>query len=592
MSIKSNPLNENQLKAFNQLVEELSPNQLFWISGYLEGRLAATGIKSDNTVDAATVVTHQKARLTVLYGTETGKSQKVAEELAKKAGENGAVVNLVSLYDYKPKSLKDEEHVAVIVSTHGEGEPPDMAEDFYSFITGRRAPELKHVKFGVLALGDKSYRFFCKTGEDIYNAFEKLGAQNLTPLVKCDVDYEDDATTWVDTLVQKLKPSAPGVFETNQGKTQATSEYSKKHPFLAPVLEKVKITGRDSDKEVYHFELSLEGSGLSYEPGDSVGIFTRNPNLLVERILNHSSLDPGQKVNLKLGEVTLIDALTYHLEITVLSMDILQKYYNKTQNEALKEVLDNSKILEEFLYGTDLLDLLEDFPYNWEAQELVDLLRPLPPRLYSISSSQESVGEEVHATIAIVRYTRKDRDRLGACSTHLADHVVLDEKIPLYIEKNPAFKLPANGAKIIMVGAGTGVAPYRAFLQHRESQGKKGNTWLFFGERRFQSDFLYQVEWQKLLKSNHLERMDVAFSRDQKEKHYVQHRLKEQQKEVYEWLENGAHLYLCGDMKHMAKDVNRTLLDIIQDQGGKNIEEAQAYVKQLKKEKRFQTDVY
>ncbi|MFB6320004.1 assimilatory sulfite reductase (NADPH) flavoprotein subunit [Saccharicrinis sp. FJH54] len=592
MSIKSNPLNENQLKAFNQLVEELSPNQLFWISGYLEGRLAAAGFKTDNAVDAATVVTHQKTRLTVLYGTETGKSQKVAEELAKKAGENGAEVNLVSLYDYKPKSLKDEENVAVIVSTHGEGEPPDMAEDFYSFITGKRAPELKHVKFGVLALGDKSYRFFCKTGEDIYNAFEKLGAQNLTPLVKCDVDYEDDATTWVDTLVQKLKPYAPAVVETNQERTQATSEYSKKHPFLAPVLEKVKITGRDSDKEVYHFELSLEGSGLSYEPGDSVGIFTRNPNLLVERILNHSSLDPGQKVNLKIGEVTLKDALTYHLEITVLSVDILQKYYNKTQNEALKEVLDNSKILEEFLYGTDFLDLLEDFPYAWEAQDLVDLLRPLPPRLYSISSSQESVGDEVHATIAIVRYTRKERDRLGACSTHLADRVVQDEKIPLYIEKNPAFKLPANGAKIIMVGAGTGVAPYRAFLQHRESQGKKGNTWLFFGERRFQSDFLYQVEWQKLLKSNHLERMDVAFSRDQKEKHYVQHRLKEQQKEVYEWLENGAHLYLCGDMKHMAKDVNRTLLDIIQDQGGKNIEEAQAYVKQLKKEKRFQTDVY
>jgi sulfite reductase (NADPH) flavoprotein alpha-component len=271
---------------------------------------------------------------------------------------------------------------------------------------------------------------------------------------------------------------------------------------------------------------------------------------------------------------------------------VLKKYADKTSNTELEKLLNDDQKLDDFLFGSDLLDLIEDFPYNWTAQELVDILRPLPARLYSISSSQEIVGEEVHATVSVVRYNRKNRQRLGACSSYLADNIELDDQIPVYIEKNPAFKLPANGSKIIMVGAGTGIAPYRAFMQHRESQGLNGNSWLFFGDRRFHSDFLYQVEWQKMLKSKQLERMEVAFSRDQKEKVYVQHKLQEHQKEIFEWLENGAHFYLCGDMKNMAKDVNKTLLEIICVQGGISEEQAEKYIKQLKREKRFQSDVY
>ncbi len=361
---------------------------------------------------------------------------------------------------------------------------------------------------------------------------------------------------------------------------------------MATVLEKVKITGADSDKEVYHLELSLEGSGLEYEPGDSVGIFTKNPDVLVEQILEKTGFDPEQKVDIGEEEYTIKDALTYHLEITILTFDLLRKYQEKTQNTELLKLINDDKLSDDYLYGHDVLDLIEDFPYDWNANKLVQVLRPIPPRLYSISSSMESVGEEVHATVSVVRYERKNRLRNGACSSYLADSVEIEEQVPIYIDKNPSFKLPANGSKVIMVGAGTGVAPYRAFMQHRESLGIKGESWLFFGDRRFSADFLYQTEWQKLLKSEYLSKMDVAFSRDQEEKIYVQHKLKENQKELFEWIENGAHFYLCGDMKYMAKDVNKTLLEIIQAQGGVSEEQAEKYVKNLKREKRFQTDVY
>jgi sulfite reductase (NADPH) flavoprotein alpha-component len=371
-----------------------------------------------------------------------------------------------------------------------------------------------------------------------------------------------------------------------------TEEYSKKNPFMATVLEKVKITGRDSDKEVYHLELSLEESGLTYLPGDSVGIFAVNPETLVEQILQKTGFDPEYGVTLENGEMNIREALSHHLEITVLTFDTVKKYYEKTKLPELEKLLNDDKLLDEYLYGHDLLDILEDYPFDWNPNKLVDVLRQLPPRLYSISSSQDNVGDEVHATVSIVRYERKNRLRNGACSSHLADNIEIDDQVPVYIEKNPSFKLPLNGSKLIMVGAGTGIAPYRAFLQQRETENKTGGAWLFFGDRRFQSDFLYQVEWQKWLKSNHLEKMDVAFSRDQEEKIYVQHKLLENQEEIFGWLEDGAHLYLCGDMKSMAKDVNKTILEIIKTQGGVSIEKAGEYVKKLKREKRFQQDVY
>ena len=595
MSLKFNPLNDQQLAALDQLIQGLTKEQTLWLSGYFEGRLSALG--GDTTQVSAVGVTaapkpESNINLTILYGTETGHSQGLAEKLGEKASFRGINVQVLSLYDFNYKKLNEEENVAIIVSTHGEGDPPDMAEDFHKYVTGTRAPQLSNTNYSVLAMGDKTYRNYCKTGEDIDVALKDCGGYRITPMIKCDVDYEQNSEIWMNNVLLNLQPSETGSGSTVNGAAVLGESFSKSNPYMATVLDKVKITGRDSDKEVYHIELSLEGSGLEYEPGDSVGVFARNPENLVEQILEKTGFDPEQQVDYEEDKIGIKNALTHHLEITILTFDLLEKYYAVTKNQELRKLLDDEEKLNDYLYGHDVLDLLEDFPYDWNANKLVSILRIIPPRLYSISSSMEYVGEEVHATVSVVRYERKNRLRNGACSNFLVNGIEVEDQLPIFIEKNPAFRLPANGSKIIMVGAGTGVAPYRAFMQHRESLGMKGNTWLFFGDRRFQSDFLYQAEWQKLIKSSHLERMDVAFSRDQEEKIYVQHKLIEKQKEVFEWLENGAHLYLCGDMKYMAKDVNKALLEIIRTQGGISKEQAEKYVKDLRREKRFQTDVY
>ncbi|HKJ78223.1 MAG TPA: assimilatory sulfite reductase (NADPH) flavoprotein subunit [Prolixibacteraceae bacterium] len=601
MTLKSNPLNEKQIKALNELATGVTPEQIIWLSGYFEGRMAGLTASNGSTEIPDSVgetITEPEilTNLTILYGSETGHSQALAEKLAEKAAFKNIATKVSDMYEYNYKKLAEEENVAIIVSTHGEGEPPDMAEDFYKYITGKRAPNLENLNFSVLALGDKSYKHFCKTGEDIYRACKDCGAFSITSLVKCDVDYEMDSEIWMNNFLMNLEPATP-VNTTATAATPETDEeeiqsYSKKNPYLATVLEKVKITGKGSDKEVYHIELALDDSGLTYEPGDSVGIFAKNPASLVAKILQFTGFDPDTQLDLDVGEVSLKDALDHHLEITIITYDTLKKYYEITKNPQVEKLLNDDKLLDDYLYGHDLLDLLEDFPYEWKPTKLVEILRQLPPRLYSISSSQDYVGEEVHATVSVVRYERRKRLREGACSSHLADVIEIDDQVPIYIEKNPAFKLPANGSKIIMVGAGTGIAPYRAFLQHRESNGLKGKSWLFFGDRRFQSDFLYQIEWQKYLQNKQLEKMEVAFSRDQDEKVYIQHKLLENKEEVFKWIEEGAYFYLCGDMKFMAKDVNKTLLEIIKNQGGISEEKAAEYIKKLKREKRFQSDVY
>jgi sulfite reductase (NADPH) flavoprotein alpha-component len=586
-----NPLNDKQRNNFNDLIKELTTEQAIWLHGYFEGRLSDF---SGNVIQSAAPVIHSEphSKLTILYGSETGHSHELAEKLAEKAANKNIAATVFNMYDYNTKKIIDEDNIAIIVSTHGEGDPPDMAGDFYKFITGKRAPKLGKLNFSVLALGDKSYKHFCKTGEDIDAAIRDLGAFRVTPMVKCDVDYEVSAEIWMNNFLLNLIPVDQQANTQNTLNKTVTEEYSKKNPFMATVLEKIKITGRDSDKEVYHLELSLEESGLTYQPGDAVGIYAVNPESLVEGILQKTGFDPEYVVTLENGEMTIREALSHHLEITVLTFDTIKKYFEKTKLPELEKLINDDKKLDLYLYGHDLLDILEDYPFEWNPNKLVEILRQLPPRLYSISSSQDNVGEEVHATVSVVRYERKNRLRNGACSSNLADNIEIDDQVPVYIEKNPSFKLPPNGSKLIMIGAGTGIAPYRAFLQQRESDNKTGGAWLFYGDRRFRSDFLYQVEWQKWLKSNHLEKMNVAFSRDQEENIYVQHKMLENQQEIYNWLEDGAHLYICGDMKTMAKDVNKTLLEIIKTQGGISTEKAEEYVKKLKREKRFQQDVY
>jgi sulfite reductase (NADPH) flavoprotein alpha-component len=443
----------------------------------------------------------------------------------------------------------------------------------------------------VLALGDKSYKNFCKTGEEFDVAFRSQGAFRCTPMVKCDVDYEVSSEIWMNNFLLNLAPAAQ-VEPVQVKKLNPALVYSKKNPFMATVLEKRRITGKDSEKEVYHLEISIRESGLTYEPGDAVGIFTVNPKSLVEQIIQKTGFNPDYMVTLDQGEMSIREAFLHHLEITVLTFDTVKKYYEKTMLPELGKLINDNKLLDQYLYGHDLLDILEDYPFQWNPNKLIEVLRQLPPRLYSISSSQDMVGDEVHAIVSVVRYERKNRLRNGACSTHLADNIEINDQIPVYIEKNPSFKLPANHSKIIMVGAGTGVAPYRAFLQQREADNHIGGAWLFFGNRRMQSDFLYGDDWDRWMESNYLEKMDLAFSRDQEETVYVQHKLITNKETIFNWLMDGAYFYLCGDMKLMARDVNKTLLEIIKTQGGFSIEKAEEFVKKMKREKRFQQDVY
>jgi len=591
MSIQLSPLNEPQLSALTSLTAGLNREQLLWINGYFQGWLASSG-----AIQPVVNETQPKSskQLKILYGTHTGRSKTIAGQLAAKLADRGVESVSVALDDYKTRQLTSETNLVFIVSTHGEGEPPAMAEDFHGFITGKRAPHLPKLSYSVVALGDKSYKLFCKTGIDIDQALAKSGAKSILPILTLDVDFDEEVDRWIADFTDIFAEIPATTTQSNVLNSISNSEtYTRKNPFLATVIDKVKITGRDSDKEVNHVELSLEGSGISYEPGDSVGILANNPPELVEAILNHSGFDGTEPVTVKEGGFSLKEALSNHLEITVINRDVIQKYQVKAGSSELQKIIEDERLLDQFLYGHDVLDLLEEFPFPFSAQDLADVLRAFPARLYSISSSQAAVGDEVHITVATVRYSNKGRTRGGACSTYLADRIEIDSQVSVFIEKNPAFKLPENEeTPVILIGAGTGVAPYRSFLQHREANNQKGKTWLFFGERRFHSDFLYQLEWQKLLKDGYLDKIDVAFSRDQEEKIYVQNRLIEKQKEVFEWLNKGANIYLCGDMKQMAHDVQNTLLRIFEIQGGMTEEKALEYLKMLKKEKRFQTDVY
>jgi len=592
MTIQLSPLNEKQINALAILTEGLQKDQLLWINGYFQGLIA-----SSIPIHPAGAVIQAKSnkQLTILYGTHTGRSKAIAAKLAEKLTFHGVEVKAIALDEYKTRQLTAETHVVFIVSTHGEGEPPAMAEDFHAFITGKRSPELHQLNYSVVALGDKSYKLFCQTGIDIDNALIHAGAKAILPVLKLDVDFEDDAEHWINQFTTTFIdiPVSTHLNGHTVNTDVKVQEYSRKNPFQAIVLDKVKITGRNSDKEVYHVELSLEGSGITYEPGDSVGILAFNPPSLVDAILKNLGLAGSEIVTIKEGKFSIRESLSNYLEITVLNRQVIQLYFDKTGNARLQEVIENEEQLDHYLYGHDVLDLLEEFPSDLTVQSLADILRSFPARLYSISSSQTSVGNEVHITVSRVRYSHSGRERSGACSNYLADQIEIDSLVSVFIEKNPAFKLPEDEqTPIILVGVGTGVSPFRSFLQHREANNQKGKTWLFFGERRFHSDFLYQIEWQKLLKDGVLEKIDVAFSRDQEEKIYVQHRLLQKQIEIFAWLTQGASIYLCGDMKQMARDVQKALLQIFETQGGMSEEKALEYLKKLKKEKRFQTDVY
>ena len=599
-------------KLLQQLAQHSALHQM-WLSGYLYG-IASKGQPAPNGVlEAPSVAIAPLAppaatlpQVTVLYGSQTGNSKKVAHQISAKVRERGFQVVVADMNDYPTKNLKSEKIALFVISTQGEGEPPIAAEEFHKWLLGTRAPQLDGVQFSVCALGDRSYLQFCQTGKEIDARLEVLGAKRLFDRVDCDVDFEDAVEGWLANVLEKLPVPAAlaagiqsAVVHNNGHQAvapaakAASTLYDRKKPFASPILEKIQLNGRGSQKETWHLELSLEGSGLLYEPGDSLAIYATNPESLVKEVLYTAMLNGNKTLTFNGKEAEFRQILLRDVELSVLTREVVDQYANWTNNAKLKAIVQDNEALKKFLWGRNVADLLREFPAALSEATLLGFLRKMPPRSYSIASSLLAHPDEVHLTVAAVRYDFNGRPHQGVASTFLADRVKTGDSVPVFMEHNEYFKLPADDATdIIMVGPGTGVAPFRAFVEERSERGASGKNWLFFGNPNFETDFLYQIEWLNHLKRGTLDRLDVAFSRDQKYKVYVQNRLAERSRLIFERLENGAHFYVCGDKNRMASDVQNAVIQIVAKESGQGEEYAAEYLKNLKKQRRYLEDVY
>lgn len=575
------------------LGRSVSAEQARWISGYFAGLDAGLARLGDPAPAAAP----QGRTLTILYGTETGNGRALARDFAEAAARRGLTPKVADMADYKVRSLKDEQDLLIIASTHGEGDPPESARPFFEFIEGPRAPKLAGVRYSVLALGDSTYEKYCEAGKRLDRRLQELGAEPLNDRVDCDVDYDELAASWSEAVVEKLAAdieAAPARVVSLRPVAAAAPLYDKRNPFPATVLENIAIVSRHSSKETRHVELDLSGSGLSYQPGDALGFVPKNDPAVVEQLLEATGLSADAQVTVKNETVPLAEALASRFEITIGSPRFVEQWAKLSEAAELRALVTaDAAERVRYLEQHHIADIVRRFPVaGIETDALLTGLRPLQPRLYSIASSQAAVDEEAHLTVAPVRYQLHGSNRGGVASTQIADRLAMGDTVPVYIQENPHFRLPGGDVPIIMVGPGTGVAPFRAFLQEREARAAAGRSWLFFGERNLRSDFLYQIEWRQWLKDGVLTNLDVAFSRDTAEKIYVQHRMLERSRELYAWLEDGAHFYVCGDEKAMSRDVHEALLRVIETEGGHSREAAEDYVRRLSSEHRYQKDVY
>ena len=582
------PFTSDQRTALDSLLAGFNPVQRGWLSGFL----AASG-----TAVAPAAAPVSAGKLTVLYGTESGNSEVLADRAVKAAKKRGFQAVMKNMSEISLSELAKSTKLLVIVSTWGDGEPPETAISFYKeFMNSSHS--LSDLRFSVCGLGDTAYEKFCQIGKDLDARLEQLGATRVFARQDCDVDYEDAFAGWLESALSALAPaSAVAVIETAATAFATSVEYGKKNPFPAETVDKVVLNGEGSAKETLHFEFSLAASGLSYEPGDALAVIPVNAPEMVKDIIQAAKLTGNEEVEVKnAGRKLLADALREDYDITALSRAVLTKLAEASNSAALRELLaeDAKERLKEFSSGREIIDAIVEFaPNGLSADALTGIFRKLPPRLYSIASSPLAHADEVHLTVSAVRYDSHGRKRNGVCSTYLADLVKTGDSVQIFVQPNKNFRLPADASiPIIMVGPGTGIAPFRAFVEHRAALGSPGKNWLFFGDQHYTYDFLYQLEWQESLKDGTLTRLDVAFSRDQPEKIYVQHRMLQQAKDLYQWLEEGAHFYVCGDAARMAHDVHEALISIVESQAGISREAAEAYVENLKKTKRYQRDVY
>lgn len=589
------PLTPEQLAKLQSAIGEFSPNQLAWLSGYFWGM-----VNQQPGAVAFAPAPAVAASITVISASQTGNARRVSEQLRDDLTAAGLSVTLVNAGDYKFKQIAQEKLLLVVASTQGEGEPPEEAVALHKYLFSKKAPQLAGTAFAVFGLGDTSYENFCQTGKDFDTRLGELGAERLLDRADADVDFKAAAEAWrkqvVEVLKQRVPQATPAQAQASVAGSVAqvlSSPYSKESPLTATLAVNQKITGRNSDKDVRHLEIDLGGSGLSYQPGDALGVWYHNDPDLVEEIIGLVWRTGDEKITLNGQTLTLREALTDHLELTQNTTVIVEKYASLSRDERLIELLADKHQLQQYAQTTPLPDMIRQAPADLDAEQLVALLRPLTPRLYSIASAQEEVGSEVHITVGVVRYDVEGRARTGGASGYLADRLEEEGELRVFIEHNDNFRLPANPqTPVIMIGPGTGIAPFRAFIQQRAAEGAEGLNWLFFGNPHFTEDFLYQVEWQRYVKEGVLSRIDLAWSRDQNHKVYVQDKLREQGAEVWRWIEKGAHIYVCGDANRMAKDVEQALLELLAEHGGMDAEQADEFLSELRVERRYQRDVY
>ncbi|WP_075183204.1 NADPH-dependent assimilatory sulfite reductase flavoprotein subunit [Pantoea sp. 1.19] len=590
------PLAPDQLARLQSATEGFTTTQLAWLSGYFWGMVN----QSPGAAVAPSAAAPAASAITLLSASQTGNARRIAEQLRDDLLAASLDVKLVSAGDYKFKQIAQEKLLVVVTSTQGEGEPPEEAVALHKFLMSKKAPALSDTAFAVFGLGDTSYEFFCQAGKDVDERLGALGGERLLDRVDADVDYAADADAWRARLVEVLKQRAPAA---SPAVAQAalsgavdvvdSSPWSKETPLSASLAVNQKITGRDSDKDVRHIEIDLGDSGLRYQPGDALGVWFENDPALVEELLGLLWLAGDAVADVQGERMPLAQALRTRFELTVNTPQIVEQYAQLAKSEALLSLVGDKTQLQQFAQRTPIVDMVRHAPAELSAEQLTGLLRPLTPRLYSIASSQAETDNEVHITVGVVRYEIDGRPRAGGASSFLSDRLEEEGEVRVFIEHNDNFRLPTDGAApVIMIGPGTGIAPFRAFMQQREYDAAGGKNWLFFGNPHFSEDFLYQVEWQQYVKTGLLTRIDLAWSRDQAHKIYVQDKIREQGAEVWRWLQEGAHLYVCGDANRMAKDVEQALIEVIAEHGGMDAEAADEFLSELRIARRYQRDVY
>ena len=571
-------------------IKPFSYDQEAWISGFIAGIKQSASVSNNSLIQE-----HNKnlINLDILFGTQTGNSEAIAEDMSKIANEAGFRAKVNSLDNITMDILGNMENVAIITSTYGEGEMPDNAQLFWDALSANTAPNLSNIKYSVLALGDTGYEEFCHAGKLIDTRFEQLGATRIQDRVDCDVDYEELSETWTSSLIAKWKPEVQVIKEKSNDQSNL-KEYNRKNPYSAKLLSNRMLSGVNSNKEIMHYEIDLGDSGLKYEVGDSLSIFPTNKEDLVNKIIDRLGVEfdfvpEGYENDIKM-------LLTEKFEILTPTKRLIEYIAKNTNDKKLKSIIDhtnNNKELENYKWGMDVLDFMNINPnFKIDITDFLGLLKSLQHRTYSISSSLNKVKNEVHLTVSSVRWKRDTRNYNGVCSTFLADDCTPGDNIKVFFTPNKSFRLPDDNKDIIMIGPGTGIAPFRAFLQEREYRNSSGKNWLFFGDQTKNDDFIYKNELEDFISSGVLNKLDLAFSRDQKNKIYVQNVMYENKNEFYNWLESGAYLYVCGDANRMAKDVEDMIIKIIMECSNISFDAAFEYLNNLKREKRYLRDVY